>query len=38
MKGDINVVMGTGADTTTMQRSLQGKWLGSDCGDVKPKD
>ena len=38
MKGDINVVMGSGADTTTMQRNLQGKWLGSDCGDVKPKD
>jgi hypothetical protein len=38
MKGDINVVMGTGADMTTMQRNLQGKWIGSDCGDVKPKD
>jgi hypothetical protein len=38
MKGDINVVMGTGGDATTMQRSLQGKWLDSDCGDVKPKD
>ena len=38
MKGDINVVMSTGPDTTTMQRNLQGKWLGSDCGDVKPKD
>ena len=37
MKGDINVVMGNGANTTTMQRSLQGKWLGSDCGDVKPQ-
>jgi len=37
MKGDINVVMTSGTDTTTMQRSLQGKWLGSDCGDVKPK-
>ncbi len=30
--------MGTGAETTTMQRSLQGKWLGSDCGNVKPQD
>jgi hypothetical protein len=37
MKGNINVVMGNGANTTTMKRSLQGKWLGSDCGDVKPK-
>jgi hypothetical protein len=37
MKGDINVVMDNAANTTTMKRSLQGKWLGSDCGDVKPK-
>lgn len=36
MKGDIDVVMVNGADTTTMKRSLQGKWLSSDCGDVKP--
>jgi hypothetical protein len=38
MKGDITVVMGTSANATTVQRSLQGKWLGSDCGDVKPRD
>ncbi len=37
MKGDIEVMMSNGADTTTMKRSLQGKWLGSDCGDVKPQ-
>jgi Protein of unknown function (DUF3617) len=37
MKGDIEVMMSNGADTTTMKRSLQGKWLGSDCGDVKPR-
>lgn len=38
MQGDIHVVMGTGAEATTMQRSLQGKWLGSDCDNVKPQD
>jgi hypothetical protein len=38
MKGDITVVMGTSANATTVQRSLQGKWLGSECGDVKPRD
>jgi hypothetical protein len=37
MKGDVNVVTGSGAHTTTMTRSLQGKWLGTECGDVKPK-
>jgi hypothetical protein len=38
MKGDINVVVGAGTDTTTMQRNLRGRWLASDCGDVKPKN
>jgi hypothetical protein len=37
MTGDVHVVMGGGPNPSTMQRSLQGKWLGSDCGDVKPR-
>ena len=37
MKGGVEVMMSNGADTTTMKRDLQGKWLGSDCGDVKPQ-
>ena len=36
MKGDIDIVMGTSPNALTMQRSVQGKWLGDDCGDVKP--
>jgi hypothetical protein len=37
MKGDIIIVMGNGPNPSTVRRSLAGKWLGSDCGDVKPK-
>ncbi len=37
MSGDINMVVSNGANTMTIKRSLQGKWLGGDCGDVKPR-
>ncbi len=38
MKGSIHMVVSNGANTMTINRNLQGKWLGADCGDVKPKD
>ena len=36
--GAFNMVSTDGANTMTMKRTLQGKWLGSDCGDVKPHE
>jgi hypothetical protein len=36
--GAFNMVSTDGASTMTMKRTLQGKWLGSDCGDVKPHE
>ncbi|HKW52837.1 MAG TPA: DUF3617 domain-containing protein [Stellaceae bacterium] len=31
-----NMTMTSGANTTTMKNDMRGKWLGADCGDVKP--
>jgi hypothetical protein len=31
-----NMTMTNGANTMTMKNDMQGKWLGADCGDVKP--
>ncbi len=36
IRGTFNMVMSGGSNTMTVKRTLQGKWLGSDCGDVKP--
>jgi hypothetical protein len=36
MRGNINLVIGNGANKMTIKRVMQGKWLGSDCGTVKP--
>jgi hypothetical protein len=36
IRGTFNMVMTGGSNTMTMKRTLQGKWLGGDCGDVKP--
>ena len=36
LRGNINLVISNGANTMTMKRTMQGKWLGSDCGSVKP--
>jgi Protein of unknown function (DUF3617) len=35
MTGKINVVISSGAKTMTVNSSVQGKWLGADCGAVK---
>jgi hypothetical protein len=37
MRGKIDLVVSNGANTMTMKRTMQGKWLGSDCGNVKPQ-
>jgi len=38
MRGNINLVIGNGANKMTMKRTIQGKWLGDNCGSVKPAD
>ena len=32
-----NMTMSNGANAMTMKNDMQGKWLGADCGDVKPR-
>ena len=34
--GDTNMMMTDGTNTMTMKYKISGKWLGSNCGDVKP--
>src|SRR5579863_8647312 len=36
--GAFNMVSTDGTNTMTMKRTLQGKWLGNDCGNVKPHE
>jgi hypothetical protein len=36
IRGNLNLVVSGGANTMTIKRTMQGKWLGSDCGSVKP--
>jgi hypothetical protein len=36
--GNFDFVSTDGANTITIKRTLQGKWLGSDCGTVKPAE
>ncbi len=36
--GNWDVIMSRGDKTMTMKGAVQGKWLGSDCGDVKPRE
>jgi hypothetical protein len=36
--GAFNMVSTDGTNTMTMKRTVQGKWLGSDCGNVKPHE
>ncbi|HTI78841.1 MAG TPA: DUF3617 domain-containing protein [Acetobacteraceae bacterium] len=36
--GAFNMVSTDGTNTMTMKRTLQGKWLGSNCGNVKPHE
>ena len=36
ISGNFDFVSTDGSNTVTMKRTIQGKWLGSDCGTVKP--
>jgi hypothetical protein len=36
--GNWDVTMSHGDRTMTMKGAVQGKWLGSDCGVVKPRE
>lgn len=38
ISGAFNMVSTDGTNTMTMKRKLQGKWLGSNCGNVKPQE
>jgi Protein of unknown function (DUF3617) len=36
--GTWNATLNNSGKTMTMKNALQGKWLGADCGDVKPRE
>ncbi len=38
IRGNLHIVVSNGGNTMTMNRSISGRWLGSDCGTVKPSD
>jgi hypothetical protein len=38
IRGNFDFVVTDGTSTMTMKRTLQGKWLGNDCGNVKPSE
>jgi hypothetical protein len=35
--GTMNMTVSNGSDTMTIKRVMTGRWLGPDCGNVKPK-
>ena len=37
VRGTMNMTVSNGAHTMTMKRVMNGRWLGPDCGNVKPK-
>ena len=37
INGTVDVVMNDGGRRMAMQQVVRGRWLGSDCGNVKPK-
>lgn len=38
VSGSFNFTASDGTNTMTMKRTIQGKWLASDCGNVKPSE
>ncbi len=38
IRGTIHIVVSNGGNAMTINRSVQGRWLSSDCGAVKPAD
>jgi hypothetical protein len=37
VRGTMTMTVSSGRDTMTMNRVMTGRWLGPDCGNVKPK-
>ena len=37
VRGTMTMTVSSGSDTMTMKRVMNGRWLGSDCGNVKPE-
>jgi hypothetical protein len=37
VRGIMTMTVSSGSDTMTMKRVMNGRWLGSDCGNVKPE-
>jgi hypothetical protein len=37
INGTVNITMNNGGRTMSMKNVMRGRWLGPDCGDVKPK-
>lgn len=38
ISGNLDFVVSSGPNTMTMKRTLRGKWISSDCGNVKPRE
>jgi len=38
IKGAVDIAMRDGRDDVTMKQEMHGRWLGPDCGDVKPME
>jgi hypothetical protein len=38
IKGSVAIAMRDGGDTIAMKHEMQGRWMGADCGDVKPAE
>jgi hypothetical protein len=37
VRGTMTMTVSNGGNTMTVKRVMNGRWLGSDCGNVKPK-
>jgi hypothetical protein len=37
MSGTVDIVMSDGGRQMSMKQVMRGRWIGPDCGDVKPK-
>lgn len=38
IRGNMHIVVSNGGNSMTINRTVQGRWLSSDCGAVKPAD
>ena len=38
MHGNINMVVTDGTNNMTIKRTMDGKWIGADCGSVRPEE